>query len=90
MFSRVARAYGSPTHFWLKVAGAVVALTAGYVVGKLELFMLAYTTLLTITTDLGTIVIQHAGDRDTNEVKAELKELARGVPGARDVIRDKE
>jgi low affinity Fe/Cu permease len=86
MFGRVAWAVGHQAHFWVKLAGGVVVLLAGWLMGQLELFMLSYTTLLTITTDLQTIVIQNSGDRDTAEVKAALKELGRAVPGARDMI----
>ena len=56
--------------------------------GELETVMLAYTTFLTITTDLGTIVIQNSGSDDTCQIKEQLSELGRAVPGAEDIIRE--
>ena len=87
-FRDVAWAYGHTRHFWAKVVGAVLVLGIGWLMGDLQTVMLAYTTFLTVTTDLGTIVIQHSGADDTCQIKEELSELGRAVPGARDVIRE--
>ena len=87
-FRDVAWAYGHTRHFWGKVVTAVVVLGIGWLMGELEAVMLAYTTFLTVTTDLGTIIVQHSGTDDTEAIKAELSELGRAVPGARDVIRE--
>ena len=87
-FRDVAWAYGHTRHFWLKVAGAVVVLGIGWLMGELEAVMLAYTTFLTVTTDLGTIVIQNSGSDDTCQIKQQLSELGRAVPGAEDIIRE--
>jgi low affinity Fe/Cu permease len=86
MFRLAARFTGHPGHFYGKLTGAAVVLGLGWWLGKLELYMLTWTTLLTITTDLQTIVLQHAGDEDTSEIKAQVKELGRAMPGAREVI----
>jgi hypothetical protein len=64
-------------------------------IGQMMETMVAYTMFLTITTDLGTIVIVNAGEveteareKDTRDIKDEVKEIARAVPGAKDVTRD--
>lgn len=88
MFRLAARLVGHEWHFYGKLTGAVLALTIGWLAGQLEFAMLLWTTLLTITTDLQTIVIAHSGEQDTCAIKAELSELGRAVPGAKDVIRE--
>jgi low affinity Fe/Cu permease len=88
VFHLAAKLTGHPWHFWGKAAGAVLVFAIGWLMDQLEFVMLLWTTLLTITTDLQTIVIQHSGDEDTASIKAELSELGRAVPGARDVIRE--
>jgi len=87
-FRDVAWAYGHVRHFWGKLVGAVVVLGLGWLMGELEAVMLAYTTFLTVTTDLGTIVIQNSGSDDTCQIKQQLSELGRAVPGAEDIIRE--
>jgi low affinity Fe/Cu permease len=87
-FRDVATAYGHVRHFWLKVVGAVLVLLAGWLLGDIQTTMLAYTTFLTVTTDLGTIIVQHSGADDTCQIKQQLSELGRAVPGAEDVIPD--
>jgi low affinity Fe/Cu permease len=87
-FRDVAWAYGHTRHFWAKVVGAVVVLGIGWLMGELEAVMLAYTTFLTVTTDLGTIIVQNSGADDTCQIKEQLSELGRAVPGAEDVIQD--
>lgn len=86
MFRLAARFTGHPGHFYGKLTGAVLVLGLGWWVGKMELFMLGWTTFLTVTTDLQCIVIQHGSDEDTGKIMAQVKELGRAVPGAREVI----
>lgn len=88
MFRAIAWAYGHVSHFWAKVIGAVVVCAFGLWWGDMMAVMVAYTLVLTIMTDLGTIVIQNTGSRDTEEIKAQVGELGRAVPGARDVIKE--
>jgi low affinity Fe/Cu permease len=90
MFRSIAWAYGHPWHLWAKVIGAVVVTAYGWATGTWMETMVAYTMFLTVTTDLGTIVIQHAGEQDTHEIKAQVSELGRAMPGARDVISESE
>ena len=85
-FRDVAWAYGHVRHFWGKVVGAAVVLGIGWLMGELEAVMLAYTTFLTVTTDLGTIIVQNSGAADTEKLLAQSSELGRAVPGAADVI----
>jgi hypothetical protein len=88
VFRLAAQLVGHEWHFYGKALGAVLAMGIGWAAGQLEFAMLLWTTLLTITTDLQTIVIAHSGEQDTCAIKAELSELGRAVPGARDLIRD--
>jgi low affinity Fe/Cu permease len=88
VFRTISWAYGHPWHFWAKVVGAVVVLIIGWFWGDIQAVMLTYTTLLTVTTDLGTIVIQNTGSADTEKLMQQGSELGRAVPGARDVIQD--
>lgn len=90
MFRTIAFAYGHPRHFWAKVAGAGVVCVGGLLWGDMMQVMVAYTMFLTVTTDLGTIVIQHAGAADTEAIKEQVADLGRAVPGARDVIAEGE
>lgn len=88
VFKWIAHAYGHHAHFWIKVIGAVIVGATGYMVDRMSDFMLAYTTFLTVMTDLGTIVIQNSGEGDTRDIKDEVKEIARAVPGAKVVTKD--
>ena len=88
MFRTISWAYGHPAHFWIKVAGAGVVCLIGWFWGDVMAVMVAYTTFLTVTTDLGTIVIQNTGSADTEKLIRQGSELGRAVPGARDVIQD--
>jgi hypothetical protein len=88
MFRAIAWAYGHPWHLWAKAIGAVAVTAYGWATGTWMETMVAYTMFLTVTTDLGTIVIKSAGDDDTNEIKEQVGELGRAIPGARDVIHE--
>jgi hypothetical protein len=90
MFRKIAWAYGHVAHFWAKVIGAVVVTAYGWATGTWMETMVAYTMFLTVTTDLGTIVIQNTGSGDTERLLAQGSELGRAIPGARDVISEGE
>lgn len=77
---------GAGWYFAVYVAGTVVVVVGGVLTGGLSDWLLGWTTTLTVSTQLQAILLQSTQNRDTREIKAELKELGRAVPGARDVI----
>jgi hypothetical protein len=88
MFRAISKAAGHPIHFWAKWVGFFAFMAAGWWMGDLMAYMVVWTTLLTQTTDSQTIVTLYTGNQDTCEIKAQMKELGRAVPGAREMIHD--
>ena len=92
MFDRLAKAgariTGSGWFFALNVALAVVWLGVGYMNSWSDTWQLTATTALTWTTWWQSLLLQASSNRDTKLIMAELSELGRAVPGARDVIRE--
>jgi low affinity Fe/Cu permease len=78
---------GSAWYFALFVVGTVACLCVGWWRKQLSFWMLVWTTALTVTTQLQTVLIQNTQNRDTEEMKSQLEELGRATPGAKDVIR---
>ena len=79
---------GAGWYFALYAVGTVVVVAGGLLTGRFLDWMVGWTTALTVSTQLQAILLQSTQNRDTREIKAELKELGRAVPGARDVIPD--
>lgn len=77
---------GAGWYFALYVAATVVVVAGGLLTGRFLDWMVGLTTGLTVTTQLQAILLQNSQNRDTRDVKAQLKELGQAMPGARDVI----
>lgn len=92
MFDRLAKAgaaiTGSGWFFALNVALAVVWLAAGWWAAWSDTWQLTATTALTWTTWWQSLLLQASSNRDIVEIRQQLSELGRAVPGARDVIQD--
>jgi low affinity Fe/Cu permease len=92
MFDRFARWCsvwtGRGWYFALYAIGTVLVLAGGLMWGPFMAWMVGWTTALTVTTQLQTILIQNTQNSDTSDMKDELKELGRAVPGAKDVIKE--
>jgi low affinity Fe/Cu permease len=86
---------GHGWYFMLYVVGSFVAMAVGWARGAVMDTFIVWTALLTVTTQLQTILIQRvtnqeqAADKE-RQIKQEeqLKELGRAVPGAAEVIED--
>jgi low affinity Fe/Cu permease len=79
---------GQGWYFALYLVGSALVVAGGILLGPFMEWMLGWTTLLTVTTQLQAILLQNTQNFDTGDMKAELSELGRAVPGARDVIRE--
>lgn len=90
MFERFAKLCSEMTgSAWFFVAN--IALTGAWLgLGPVfqwsDTWQLTYVTGLTVTTWWQTLLLQASSNRDTQEIKAQVSELGRAVPGAADVI----
>ena len=92
MFDRLARAVaeaaGRPAAFMGALVLVLLWLISGPFMGWSDTWQLLINTPTTVITFLMVFILQATNNRDTREIKAELSELGRAVPGAEDIIRE--
>jgi low affinity Fe/Cu permease len=82
--SLTAEAAGSAPAFTAACAVILIWAASGPVFGWSDTWQLVVNTGTTIVTFLMVFLIQNTQNRDQEEMKRELRELVRAVPGARD------